>query len=92
MSVLIIQLQTFLVTYRSVPTVCIKDKLIKASHVVLSEGKTTVIRCHFAMLSSRYDIYCMAKCIIIPDIKFYTKQNIFSSNINDIMMDGHFSV
>ena len=46
-----------------------------------------VMQCHFATLTSKYDIYCAAKCINTPYISLNSRRKHLSFNINDIIVD-----
>ena len=45
-----------------------------------------MMQCHFATLSSKYDIYCVAKCINTHFISLNSQRKDLSYNINHIIM------
>ena len=46
-----------------------------------------MMQCHFAMLSSKYDIYCVAKCINSHFISLNSQRKNRSYNINHKIID-----
>ena len=46
-----------------------------------------MMQCHFATLSSKYDIYCVAKCINTHFISLNSQRKNLSRNINHKIID-----
>ena len=46
-----------------------------------------MMQCHFATLSSKYDIYCAARCMNTPYMSLNSQRKHLSCNINHIIMD-----
>ena len=46
-----------------------------------------MMQCHFATLSSKYDIYCVAKCINTHFISLNSQRKNLSYNINHKIID-----
>ena len=45
------------------------------------------MQCHFATLSSKYDIYCVHKCINTYYVSLNSQRKNLSYNINQIIID-----
>ena len=46
-----------------------------------------MMQCHFAMLSSKYNIFCAAKCILTPYMSLNSQRKNLSYNINHTIRD-----